>query len=476
MSSEKQYNDIEKRIIEAANGSDYPFEESSWRKMEQLLDHRKDRRRPFFWIFGALLLGALITGAVYTFTNNNQQKDQPIAGTPGGDKNNIISYEDRSQTPVSKNTDAIPNDKPTLPATNTVTYSTNGNPVASIGSPVGNSVAGNTENDKDKPAKVNSYKTSSSTSVLTGNTTAFKNTRRAKKSAGKKNTAAENNTGTENLAAANKNLFKTNSEVKMKITAPELEADADVIVKDGVEKVEEDVKVDKVEKIDKVVKKDSTKPETKLAKATAPKKDKKKKENGLYVLAGLGAETNSTKLFSFKNSTITPRYGIAAGYQFNKRFSVQAGFFAGAKKYIAGPGDYTIKAGSYLSTVKIIEVDANCLVYEVPVTLQYNWLIKPTANYYASLGIASYLMKKEKYNYTYERYNTIYHYPYNYTKNSHLFAAVQVSVGVEKKLGKHFYLQAAPAVSIPLNGVGEGKVKIFTASVQVGLKYFPFKK
>jgi len=168
---------------------------------------------------------------------------------------------------------------------------------------------------------------------------------------------------------------------------------------------------------------------------TENKKDKKNKSiEGFYLVGTIGAEASSAKLLSYKNSTIAPAYGAGLGYRFNKRLSIQTGFYAGAKKYVAGPNDYNAKPGTYLSTVKIIKVDANCMVYEVPVTLQYNWLIKPKANYYAAAGISSYIMKKEKYNYTFERNNTQYTYPYDYTKNSHLFASLQLSLGIEKQL------------------------------------------
>jgi hypothetical protein len=114
------------------------------------------------------------------------------------------------------------------------------------------------------------------------------------------------------------------------------------------------------------------------------------------------------------------------------------------------------------------------MVYEVPITLQYNWLIKPKTNYYASIGLSSYIMKKEKYSYTFERNYMQYTYPYEYTKNSHLLSSLQFSFGIEKQIAHKLYLQAAPTFNIPLQGVGDGSVKIFTTSLQVGIKYFPF--
>jgi Outer membrane protein beta-barrel domain len=224
-----------------------------------------------------------------------------------------------------------------------------------------------------------------------------------------------------------------------------------------------------VNKPDTVAKKTDT-----ATKATDKKKKQKTNFSGFYVFGIAGAEANSTKFLSYKKNSISPRYGFGLGYQLSRHFSLQTGFYAGAKKYIAGPNDYKVKAGSYLSTVKIITVDANCMVYEVPITLQYNWLIKPKTNYYASIGLSSYIMKKEKYSYTFERNYMQYTYPYEYTKNSHLLSSLQFSFGIEKQIAHKLYLQAAPTFNIPLQGVGDGSVKIFTTSLQVGIKYFPF--
>lgn len=124
--------------------------------------------------------------------------------------------------------------------------------------------------------------------------------------------------------------------------------------------------------------------------------------------------------------------------------------------------------------VKIIKVDANCRVYEIPLSVQYYWKQKKSMTFYTAVGVSSYIMKREDYNVTFERSNYQFMYPYSYTGNKNLFATMHLSAGVEKKLNGHFYLQATPILHIPLVGVGQGSVKFFTKSIQVGLKYFPF--
>jgi hypothetical protein len=90
MSSEKQYKYIEDKIKDAADVADYAFNEASWKKMEALLDKKKDKRRPFFWIFSAFLLGALVVGGgiIYQTGYRNQQSEN--TRKPVDDKGNGI--------------------------------------------------------------------------------------------------------------------------------------------------------------------------------------------------------------------------------------------------------------------------------------------------------------------------------------------------------------------------------------------------
>ncbi len=413
MSNEEQYKYIENKIIEALNASDHAFNEASWKKMEAMLDQKKDKRRPLFWIFSALILGVLLLGAgiIYRAINKNEQSEN--TGKQIANKNT-----DKQTPPTLNGTDDIA----TVPQT-------------------------------AQPEK------------KTNNT----------------------NAADDNYNTANKNIYKDKAGYALRIRAPELENDQNksenktergiYTYKIATKKTTTHYKGTDINKPETVNKSDTALKKIGTVAKTEDKKEKKKKSNaGFYVFAAVGMEANATKLLMVKNSSITPVYGIGLGYQFNRRLSVQTGFYAGAKKYIAGPNDYTAKAGSYLTTVKIIKVNANCMVYQVPVTVQYNWLIRPKANYYAAIGVSSYIMKKEKYDYTFERNSMQYSYPYEYTKNKHLFASLQLSLGMEKQIGHKLFIQAAPAIILPLRGVGEGSVKIFTTNLHVGLKYFPFKQ
>ena len=242
-----------------------------------------------------------------------------------------------------------------------------------------------------------------------------------------------------------------------------------------------DKKIDIVSSVipaDTIGKKDSSKNSVAQNLPDGNKNSKTKKDNtsGFYFIASIAADIASVKFLSFKNSQLATKFGIGIGYQFNNKISLQTGFYAGRKKYIAGPEDYYPKTGSYWDMVQIVKVDASCLVYDIPLTVRYNFLLKPTTIYYATAGFSSFIMKEEDYYYYYTNNNMPHESAYTYTGNKHFFSVFNISAGIEKKLSSNFSLLAEPSLSIPISGVGDGSVKLYSAALQVGVKYNPHRK
>ena len=181
-------------------------------------------------------------------------------------------------------------------------------------------------------------------------------------------------------------------------------------------------------------------------------------------------------MFSNSGSQISVKAGIGLGYQINKKFSLETGFFLGSKKYIAGPENYKYPDDSYWNTVELIQVDADCFIYEIPLLLKYNFFQKKSLILNVGAGLESFIMKKENYIYDYLKNGTRYTSSRSYSGNNHFLSSVQFSIGLEKKLNQKISLLVTPSVSIPISGVGNGKVKLHYTSFQAGIKYFPFQK
>ncbi len=440
MSSEQPFEHIEHKIKEASENIPIAFDESAWKKMEALLD-KNDKRRPFFWLW--LLVPIILLGGWYFIGQNKQQKSgNPLA----------------SKTPVK-----------TIDTTNSFTQTTQATRPTAPASIGKNGLLQNNIN-----ANVNGIYSKKNTTLVTKN-----NDRVFSKNA--KEPLFVNNAEDDNIVSQMKRI---NEKAKMDISvsSPTSEtnragnkiAEANNTTTEAINITGDSEKLDQQKEIANSktsIKKDTILPNEKKTDA----KKSNKISSRFYLLAGIGADMGSVKLLSFKNSTLAPRYGLGLGYEFNKKIAVQTGLYISNKKYLAGPKDYNVKQGSYLSQVEIISVDANCLVYEIPIVFRYNFIQRPTTSYYSSVGISSYVMKKEDYNYKFKAYYTTLEYPYAYTGNKHLFSNMQFSLGAEKTITKRVAIQIEPAVSIPLSGVGEGGVRLFSASLQLGLRYHPFK-
>lgn len=196
----------------------------------------------------------------------------------------------------------------------------------------------------------------------------------------------------------------------------------------------------------------------------------------LYVTGNIGAESSGLSLFSGVGSNFAAKYGLGIGYQINDRLSVETGFYLGSKKYLAGPEHYTYPEDSYWNTVDLVQIDADCFIYEIPVLLHYSVVQKGSFRLTVGGGLQSFIMKKEDYIYDYIKNGTPYTSSKSYEGNRHLLSSVQFSLGLEKKINQNTSFFIQPSASIPLRGVGNGKIKLYHTTVQTGVKLFPFQK
>lgn len=417
MSSEEPFNYIEHKIQEAAENQQIVFEESSWEKMEALLD-KKQRRRPFIWFWFLLPLAIAFGFGLSFLGQHTPQKEITYASSPHVNlehkPTNSVKAKPAIDEKVFTEIAVIPKDNLN------VIQNKNLKTISQIKTAI---------NYKDATTAIeNNYQKGN---IFTEDT--------------RLDLTIKNNIPLENEAEPylGKHLKPGDSEsiVKNDTTA--------ITITDNTKSI-------------------SKKEPTTKKKSSVPSK--------FYLVGAFGAELSSTKFLAFKNSPMSPKYGVGIGYNINKHVSVQTGFYAGKKKYIANEGEYNFKAGSYYTMVKVTKVDANCIVYEIPVSVRYNVLQKRSWNIYAGAGLSSYIMKREDYNVYFIRNSREVSYPWKYTGNKDIVSTLVLSGGMEKQINEKISLQIEPSVSLPLKGVGEGDVKIFSTGLQLGLKYFPFKK
>ncbi|MBS1752866.1 MAG: outer membrane beta-barrel protein [Bacteroidetes bacterium] len=451
--SKKSFNDIEQAIKAAAEAHEPAFDEQAWKKMEALLDNDKDRKRPFaFWLWWLLPL-LLVSGTLSYFAFKSPAK-----------------YNEPQKTSEQKKSAKMPN---------AVVQDMH----AETGS-IKSSTAGNTNTSNDT-SLVEKQNINNQPNNLPNN----KNIIISKQEPSKANTGTAEQES-ENLFTKNSNNKKTKGKMKVGIVAPaaanvnettepgDNSAKADADKKMATDTKDDNKKTEELVVINMDTAKMTEKKLQEIADSVVKKiKDDKKTKDKivrLYVIAFGGAENSGAKLFS--SGKITGRYGLEAGYRLNKKLSVQAGFYVSNKKYIATGSDYKTKPGTYWNTVDIKSIDAACRIYEIPLSVIYDFASGKKLKYFASAGLSSYIMKKEDYKFYYDHYGSMRQTDVKYTGNKNLFSVLRVSAGVEKKLSKNFSIIAAPGISIPLAGVGEGEVKLYSADIMIGIKFTPSRK
>lgn len=170
------------------------------------------------------------------------------------------------------------------------------------------------------------------------------------------------------------------------------------------------------------------------------------------------------------------QYGIGIGYNITKRLTLRTGFYTARKIYAADSNSYHSGFNSINNYYKLDKVDANCLVYEIPVLLTYHFSRKGNHNWFASAGLSSLLMKKEDYTASYTTaFGQVQQFDYSFSnENSHWFSVLNFSSGYQYHFSNRLALMMEPYIKIPLSGIGFGKVKLNSGGLLFSVRYTPF--
>ena len=207
-------------------------------------------------------------------------------------------------------------------------------------------------------------------------------------------------------------------------------------------------------------------------KKTAQSKKALKNKNGFSFSVSAGPDVS--KAGGSKAGKTTLVYGGGLGYIFD-RFTVKTGVYLSKKIYWAGPNDYKL---SYTPpSTKFEGANANCQVIEIPLKVNYAFDVTNKSNWFAGVGLSSYLMKSEKYVYKYESASSTYYHSYQ-TKyeNKHYFSVLDLSAGYSRQINHTLSISAEPYVEIPLTGIGVGKVHLNSGGILFTISVKPFSK
>jgi len=441
--------------IQAAAGNNQPeFQEKSWDQMESLLEKHlpaeKKRRRLFILFF------TLLTTAALVFLIVQQRTARP----------NRTGTAHTGQTPAAT-TPLANTDKNNIPAaTEAPAASTNKQAIAQIPESVINPapVAGHKAGPppgtvriapRQKPAvQKQSISVTPTENPRKQAATTQKNPA-VQQFAGEENSEAkitepDNNTGTVN------NTIITQAEQAGAVSnAP----DSSAADKPAEEKTTDSTTAAKTEKP-----------------ADKTSRSQQSFSKRLGITASLGADVNGVQLNKLNNAKTV--WGVGLSYDISRRITLRTGFFASRKIYVADPADYHPPYNFWTYYPNLQKIDANCMVYEIPLSVIYNGGNTSKNHWFVSAGLSSLIMKSEEYGYSYKDASgqPRYYTRSLYNKNQHLFSTLQLSGGYSFRLSSRASLLAEPYLKLPLSGIGYGKVRLYSAGVMLTAIVKPFAK
>jgi len=475
-------DEMDKKLREAAENDLHSYEEKSWPKMETLLDkhlpQEKKRRRFIFFIWLLLGLG-LGAGSIYLITSTSSN-NKPVA--------------DQEKVPVNSNTNA----KTTTPGSNDVSIGrvstakekasgqANDNSINdqqrqelnSTSKPVLENDPVNNRSDATSSEKIisNKKERNQTTDKPIKNSVAVRPVVPKQKEKDQQIVKDKNVDQRDIVVAPVTDMGSTaNADATPKATVDDTNKKNEV-EKSGIQEPKKEVTTTNGKTADADNKQLNDSASAPVTSLQTDKNDKTKKQKGskFSISVSLGPDMS---LVGAEPGTIKMAGGIGVGYDISDRFTIRTGFYAVRKIYSADSNSYhsPFNSGPYYS--KLDNVDANCLVYEIPVTVVYNFAKTKNQGWFVSTGLSSYIMKEEDYLCTYKNpagQQTTH--SYSYTGNSHIFSVLNLSGGYQHQFNNRLSFMAEPYFKLPLTGIGFGKVNLNSAGVLFTIAYKPFLK
>jgi len=434
--NEMNFENMDNLIKQAAEKIAQPeFDVQAWDKMDQMLDqefNKKKRRFIFWWWILPVLFAGGATTYYFSFTNQAQTKPTNVEVKEiltGSKKtrtlleNNIIDNKKTVESEQNKT------EVPALVKQNQIRLSSKGNPIA---------FAGSTTHKKNSPTQLDLNPI---------------------------NLLQENNAG----------QLENKKEVTDKAEPPStINAAAAITAAQNGQQQNSTEKTTAINNADSssIARLQQSEPPSNTEKKVTLAKSKAENLSRFFISAVAAIDASFIHINSIEQAKIIS--GIGFGYRINKRLILQTGFYAGSKIYTAQKEDYNFKNYNFPYVNSIQYINANCYVFDVPLTMRYNLTVKMNNNWFTTVGLSSLFMKNESYDvyYNYGPNTATHEVNWTYSnKNNHPFSVLNISVGFESALRKNVFISAEPYYKLPLGGVGEGAVQLSSIGLQLGIRY-----
>ncbi len=184
---------------------------------------------------------------------------------------------------------------------------------------------------------------------------------------------------------------------------------------------------------------------------------------------GLIAGPDVSTIRNQKVTNIGSNAGLAAGYRFSNKWSMEARALWSSKKYYTDGKYFDKQAASLPASLEVYYLDGGCSMFEFPLLIRYAFT-PAKHSFFAAAGLNSYVMKKESYHYRANSYGTVYDGYRSYNRSgNHLFSNLQISGGYQHTLTRGIQVRIEPYVQVPLKQIGIGRLPVTSLGLHIGL-------
>jgi len=174
------------------------------------------------------------------------------------------------------------------------------------------------------------------------------------------------------------------------------------------------------------------------------------------------------------DTKISSNIGVLATYAITNKISVTTGAIYSRKLY--NYGGIGSAGTAYMKNAW--QVDADCIVLDVPLNVNYTFLKRRNYSIGVNSGLSSYFMLNEKYKYISGPQGG----PQKISEleiknqNQHIFGVANLSLSFERKITNSLSLGIQPFVKLPLTGIGNGNARLKSTGVAFSLNLGLFPK
>jgi hypothetical protein len=459
-----QFEEFDKKVVEAAERHHPAYDEKAWVKMEKLLDKhlpqpKEKKRRGLFILLFLLILGG--GGALLILNNREKAGDSTGSGTSGTTAMVEPSAKPRLDSSMSVN--EYPGTKPE----NAVNENTGDTIIvkSNIVQPAMKETAPGDNKNFSKRNSINQFQAVTASGKI--------NKRRETNQQADKQWQVADKVNDKTVQQKAEEKEVALQEVSLPAPKPE---NKPVVVAGDNKMARKNITPAEVINGNTMNNEKAGQPvDNKSMSQIKKPKTKSPAASGLFF--SLSAAPDLSFVSNDKKGTVKLLGGAGFGYTIKNRFTVRTGFYSGRKVYSASPSSYHPPDYWWTYYPNLQKVDADCKVYEIPLSLSYHPGRSEKQQWFASAGISSLLMKKEVYNYYYKPVATGPVVSSKWTisgQNKHYFSILTLSAGYQRNVSGIVSFSIEPYVKLPLAGVGYGKIKLNSTGVLFSVGIHPF--